>query len=43
VLDVVTKQVGVIEVVQVLNNSSICKIVSGEATQTDKLEAVSGR
>ena len=37
ILDVITEGVGVIEVVRVLDNSSICRIVEGEALEGDEI------
>jgi curli biogenesis system outer membrane secretion channel CsgG len=42
VLDNVTDKVGVIEVVRVLSQSSICKVVDGKAAPGDKLKGASG-
>ena len=40
VLDRITEQVGIIEVTNVLGQSSICKIVEGEAAEGDSLVPV---
>ena len=42
VLDEITDRVGVLEVTQVLGQSSICKVVEGEAAEGDKLVPIGG-
>lgn len=42
ILDEITSKVGVLEVVQVLSRSSICRIVEGDAAEGDRVEAAGG-
>ena len=42
VLDQITDVVGIIEVTRVLSQSSVCKIVEGEAEEGDVLKPVGG-
>ena len=42
VLDEITDRVGVLEVTQVLGQSSICRVVEGEAAEGDKLVPIGG-